>query len=215
MINSTFLQTKNNNMNNSTKTTTTSCVLSSQLQQSQTGLLAIETKTGSSPGRTRKKTSVLLSALLIAMFSVFCNNVSSQISGYTFSSSANTYTAVAGTTISTTTWDEESTTAVLPIEFSFDFGGTSFTTFGVNNNGWIRLGANPVWTYTPISSQATNDIIAPFARDLQGQTGSSIQYTTTGSAPNRILTVQWTSSNPTSASARRISSRVKASRALN
>ena len=30
MINSTFLQTKNNNMNNSTKTTTTSCVLSSQ-----------------------------------------------------------------------------------------------------------------------------------------------------------------------------------------
>ena len=59
MINSTFLQTKNNKMNNSTKTTTTFCVLSSQLQQSQSGLLAIETKTGSSPGRTRKKTSVL------------------------------------------------------------------------------------------------------------------------------------------------------------
>ena len=30
MFNSTFLQTKNNNMNISTKTTTTSCVLSSQ-----------------------------------------------------------------------------------------------------------------------------------------------------------------------------------------
>ena len=193
MINSTFLQTKNNNMNNSTKTTTTFCVLSSQLQQSQSGLLAIETKTASSPGRTRKKTSVLLSALLIAMFSVFCTNVSSQtISSYTFSSTAGTYTAVAGTTISTETWDDQSTTTVLPIGFSFNFGGTIFTDFGVNANGWIRLGANPVSSYTPISSQITNDIIAPFARDLQGQTGSSIQYTTTGSAPNRILTVQWT-----------------------
>ena len=193
MINSTFLQTKNNNMNNSTKTTTTCCVLSSQLQQSQSGLLAIETKTGSSPGRTRKKTSVLLSALLIAMFSVFCTNVSSQtISSYTFSSTAGTYTAAAGTTISTETWDDQSTTAVLPIGFSFNFGGTSFTTFGVNNNGWIRLGANPNSSYVPISSQTANNIIAPFAGDLQGQAGSSIQYTTTGSAPNRILTVQWT-----------------------
>jgi hypothetical protein len=33
--------------------------------------------------------------------------------------------------------------------------------------------------------------IAGFARDLQGQTGSSLRYQTIGTAPNRILVVQW------------------------
>ncbi len=148
---------------------------------------------GSSSGRTRGKMSILQSALFFTVFSVFCANVSSQtISSYTFSSTAGTYTAVAGTTISTITWDDDNTPAVLPIGFAFNFGGTIFTDFGVNNNGWIQLGSNPTSSYTPISTFATNNIIAPFARDLQGQAGSSIQYITTGSAPNRVLTVQWT-----------------------
>ena len=168
-------------------------ILRSQLPQVPKDSAAFDTTTVSLSGRTRGKMSILLGALFFTVFSVISADVYSQaITSYVFSSSAGTYTAVAGTTISTITWDDDNTPAVLPIGFSFNFGGTSFTTFGVNNNGWIQLGSNPTSSYTPISTYATNNIIAPFARDLQGQAGSSIQYITTGSAPNRILTVQWT-----------------------
>jgi len=168
-------------------------ILRSQLPPNPSDEAVFDTTAGSSQGRTRGKMSMLLGALFLTILSVFSEDVSSQaISSYVFSSSVGTYTAVTGTTISTTAWDDESTAVTLPIGFSFNFGGTSFTTFGVSNNGWIQLGANPTSSYTPISTWTTSDIIAPFARDLQGQAGSSIQYTTTGSAPNRILTVQWT-----------------------
>ena len=61
MFNSTFLQTKNNNMNNSTKTTTTSCVLSSQLQQSHKDLAVLETTTS----LWRKMTSVFIAIFIV------------------------------------------------------------------------------------------------------------------------------------------------------
>ena len=83
MFNSTFNQLKTKNMNNSTKTTTTSSVLSSQLQQSQTGLLAIETKTGSSPGRTRLSNFSKWGVAIMILFLSFV--VSAQMNyNYTF-----------------------------------------------------------------------------------------------------------------------------------
>jgi len=168
-------------------------ILRFQLSPNPGDLAVFDTTTGSSSGRTRARHAGLIMAMLVSFVCAFQSNVSGQaISAYSFSASSGTYTAVTGTTISTTTWDDQSTTAVLPIGFTFTYGGTAFTNFGVNNNGFIQLGSNPVSSYTPISSLTTGNIIAPFARDLQGQAGSSIQYTTSGSAPNRVLVVQWT-----------------------
>ena len=99
------------------------------------------------------------------------------------------------------------TGAGLPIGFTFNFNGYAFDRFAINANGWITLGQsalgatavniNSTSGYTALS--ATNVIspvqlrsrIAGFARDLQGQTGSSLRFETIGSAPNRVLVVQW------------------------
>jgi hypothetical protein len=95
----------------------------------------------------------------------------------------------------------------LPIGFNFTFNGTVYDRFAINNNGWISLGQSALSPavniqsssgYTPISSTSTatpaalQNHIAGLARDLQGQAGSELSYQTLGTAPNRILVVQWT-----------------------
>lgn len=98
--------------------------------------------------------------------------------------------------------------AGFPIGFDFSFDGQIYDRFGVNANGWIGLGksaygsfavdlrasslASPL-DYTTDSHPREDRLarIAGFSRDLAAQTGASITYNTIGSAPNRILIVQW------------------------
>jgi len=143
-----------------------------------------------------------------------------QLPSYSFSSTVDTYTPITGgTVLGTTTTDDQSfvdatvtagaTGTVsgvgLPIGFNFTFNGIVFDRFGINANGWIFLGqsaltpavTNGANSYVPLSVTTTTtpaqlrSRIAAFANDLQGQTGSEIRYQTIGSAPNRILVVQY------------------------
>jgi hypothetical protein len=95
----------------------------------------------------------------------------------------------------------------LPIGFNFVFNSNSFDVIAINANGWISFGQSSLGasavditsssSYTPLS--ATNSItplqlfnrVAGFGRDLQAQTGASLRMETTGSAPDRICTIQW------------------------
>ncbi|MCU0429862.1 MAG: hypothetical protein MUF42_07795, partial [Cytophagaceae bacterium] len=104
-----------------------------------------------------------------------------------------------------------------PIGFTFNFNGNAYDRVGINNNGWISLGqsalANPInlgitnalTTQTrPISGAydlgggdaipAVNQArISALGYDLQQQpTGSELRIETIGTAPNRVLVVQWT-----------------------
>lgn len=44
----------------------------------------------------------------------------------------------------------------------------------------------------PLSTGASNNVISALGLNLQGQTGSSIQYLLTGTAPNQTMVIQWT-----------------------
>jgi len=96
----------------------------------------------------------------------------------------------------------------LPIGFNFQFNGETFDVFGVNPNGWIGFGKSSLTPsvnltspsyYTPISTAATvtpailQNRAAALGHDLTGSSSnnSSLRYETTGTAPNRILVVQW------------------------
>ena len=129
-----------------------------------------------------------LSAIFLALgFS----SLNAQLSSYSFSQSSGSYSEISGTTVSTATWDDESS-SVINIGFTFNYNGNNYTQFSINNNGFIGLGGTAVSSsYTPISTGSSNNVISVFGRDLQGQTGSSIQYLLSGSAPNRVLTIQW------------------------
>jgi PKD repeat protein len=171
--------------------------------------------------RPAKSAFKLMMTTLALMLILGVGKISAQVANMNFSSGFGTYTPITGgATVGTATSDDESfvnpaapagaTGAVtgpgLPIGFNFDYNGATFDRFGINANGWIFLGqsaltpsvANGANSYTPLSATTTTtpavlrNRIAPFARDLQAQATAEIRYETLGSAPNRVLVVQWT-----------------------
>src|SRR5690606_33497608 len=66
--------------------------------------------------------------------------------------------------------------------------------FSVNANGLMRLGSNQVstdWTNSSTNAGANNPAIMPYWDDLHTGVGGSVRYVVTGTAPNRILKVEW------------------------
>ena len=79
-------------------------------------------------------------------------------------------------------------------EFNFDFNGITYSTFGVNTNGYVWLGSTaPAGsTIQPIASTAACDgIISAFGAALQGWGSGTLTYIVQGTSPNRTLTIQW------------------------
>ncbi|GEM_PF-5047487 len=84
----------------------------------------------------------------------------------------------------------------LPIGFTFTFNAINYTTFNLNNNGYIYFGIlDPApGEYFPISSSSgMAGVIAGWACNISANNpvASTLRYQTTGVAPNRVLTVEW------------------------
>ncbi|MCC6700663.1 MAG: hypothetical protein IT221_04020, partial [Fluviicola sp.] len=111
---------------------------------------------------------------------------------YSFAGSTGTYTPVTGTTLTTASQDD-SGIGNLPIGFTFPYNGNTFTVFGARTNGLIELGqaTAALSGFSANALASTANCIAPLWDD-NNMTGGTITYTTTGTAPNRVLTVQWT-----------------------
>lgn len=132
---------------------------------------------------------------------------------YTFSAAAATYLPITGGTTPVLinrpygvgqysyTYDEGFANDV-PIGFTFNYNGHDYTTININANGFA--------TFTPfiettnlIESFYNNNlsggpapdnntpVIAPLWDDLTLQVNSNFRYLTTGTAGNRIFTVEW------------------------
>lgn len=127
---------------------------------------------------------------------------------YSFESSNATYSsitgtrAIAGTTTSTFgTFDESRTAGPLPIGFNFVFDCTTYTQFTVATSGYMILGTTTYGTTSnDLDGSGAYPVIAPFWDHQHMYDGScnpsisptiGVYYQTTGSAPNRVLTVEW------------------------
>jgi len=140
---------------------------------------------------TNIKTTLFLTALLVVLFGA---KVNAQVSAYTFGSSAGTYTEISGGTVLGTATNDDNVFNNNPIGFAFFYNGVPYCNFSVNANGFIALGGAVTSSYTSLSTGATNNVIAAFNRDIQGNAGTGeLSYLTTGSAPNRTLVVQFKS----------------------
>ena len=118
---------------------------------------------------------------------------------------AGSYTdlGTTGTAITTTDTDDSNSTAQ-DIGFTFNYNGQSFTQFVLNTNGYLRLGAEaPAAALYLTAAQGSDggafrstaatdvNLLIPFGVDLIGNAGAEYRLTVTGTAPNRICTIQW------------------------
>ncbi|HMC96897.1 MAG TPA: hypothetical protein VKG92_04550, partial [Flavobacteriales bacterium] len=131
----------------------------------------------------RSSSALLLCALATAP-------AAASVAGYAFAASAGTFTAISGTSVATGTWDDV-TSSLITLPFTFTYNNTAYTTVGIHTNGFITMGAVPSTVYCGLQTSEANSI-AGYGTDLVGTSaGSSVQYTTLGSAPNRKFVVQW------------------------
>ncbi|MCC3151495.1 T9SS type A sorting domain-containing protein [Hymenobacter sp. BT770] len=118
---------------------------------------------------------------------------------------AGTYTdlGTSGTVIATPDFDD-SNSAVQTLPFPFTYSGTVFNQFVLNTNGFLKLGsvapaapffssyAQEASTGGPLNSATETNLVLPFNTDLEAGTGTpEYRMATTGTAPNRVLTIQW------------------------
>ncbi|WP_276132735.1 GEVED domain-containing protein [Polluticoccus soli] len=103
---------------------------------------------------------------------------------------------VGGTSITFSSWDDSGTP--IPIGFTFNFCNTPYTQVTAHTNGFLRFGNNTGYTYP--ASQSSLSSIAPCVMagwhdasgDVSGSGAASpVTYLMTGTAPNRILTVEF------------------------
>ena len=115
-----------------------------------------------------------------------------------------TYTdlGTTGTAIATANTDDANSAAT-PIGFTFTYNGTGFTDFVLNTNGFVKLGtAAPTGAQYgdggqsilngPLSGPDSN-LLLPLNQDLGPGSARGTEYRvlTTGTAPNRVCTIQW------------------------
>ena len=116
-----------------------------------------------------------------------------QLSQYTFSASIGSPISMdAPQTIYGNNFDD-GVSGTYNIGFTFTFCGNTYDRFSVSSNGYMGLGPSN------INSQLSGNfssyylgtpMLAGFWRDLYTAAGD-VTYQTTGTAPNRVLVVQW------------------------
>ncbi len=133
---------------------------------------------------------LLRTRYLIALIALLCTNyLTAQVAGYNFSQSTSTYTPITGGTshwsITSTTRPDDNVANSVAIGFGFVFGGTTFTTVGISNNGVISFSGTASTSYEGING-SDNNVIAPLGDDLSS--GYRISCTRTTGSPTVTTT---------------------------
>jgi len=128
--------------------------------------------------------------LLLVMIITVCLAFAGIDEYYTFNATTGTYTPITGTNAAISSDDIIS--SAIPIGFTFHYGENTYTEVIISSNGWIGLGTSQT------SSNLTNNlasttyvpVIAPLWDDCSLAEGTC-EYLLSGTAPNRIFTIQY------------------------
>ncbi len=132
-----------------------------------------------------------------------CVGGSSQLNVAASLPACGTYYSVASTTYGTlpttgfttvTGLTDDNFSGPFTIPFSFNFFGTAQTSFYVGSNGYITFGAGSGDRFSQVypNTTAPNNMIALSYCDLLPSSGGTISYGVVGTAPNRIMVIDWT-----------------------
>ena len=133
------------------------------------------------------------------MFLAYAGNVKAQAGTYSFAASSGTFTPIVGDSNLSSVEADSYISSAQSIGFNFDFEGITYTQFKMSSNGFISF--NMTGTNNQTSNNldnvtaASRPLLAPLWDDHDGRSGSAAPskagYVVTGTAPNRVLTVEW------------------------
>ncbi|WP_276132733.1 GEVED domain-containing protein [Polluticoccus soli] len=114
---------------------------------------------------------------------------------YPFTASQKTFNYVTGgtainfSTVNTLNWDDNYYN--VPIGFTFTFAGTAYTTVTPQTNGYMVFGNTTAMTWPPYSAPTVPCMMGGWD-DCEGDpSASAVTYKTTGTAPNRVFTLEF------------------------
>lgn len=133
-----------------------------------------------------KKYFLLLLVLFVAQ------SAWATVSEYSFASSLGTYTEISGGTVLGSAINDNEVFNAIPLGFSFTYNGVAYTDVSVATNGFMGMGLEVLTSNQPISlATSTNNVVAAIGRDIKSRDTGELMYLLSGTAPNRIFTVQW------------------------
>lgn len=134
---------------------------------------------------------------LLFVLALLCASLQAQLSEYYFMPSQGTYTPITGTAVTYTPFSntDYGTTTLIPIGFTFKYNGTDYTQLGACTDGFVQLGAsinlqNATITYNNLEYTVYRNVLAPLWDDIM-VSANGLRYETSGAAPNRVFTIQW------------------------
>ncbi|GAB2810501.1 GEVED domain-containing protein [Ferruginibacter profundus] len=137
---------------------------------------------------------------LIAFLLFFSVIAQAQVPAYTFTAASGTYTPVTGgTTVSYlygTAANADDGYAAVTIGFNFIYNGVTYTVIRPCANGFatfgtVLTGTTDTWTNDLSGGLGTGrPVVAPLWDDMDNS-GGNTTYLLSGTAPNRVLTIQW------------------------
>jgi len=148
---------------------------------------------------TQRKTTRCHALFLLTIALVLTStswSFAQNITNYAFAATSGTFTTLTGATSPglTAGGADDGYINNIPMGFDFFYMGEYYTTVSASTNGWLTLGF-------PITDSESNNnlntggiqrpVIAPLWDDLDVILGTNISYITTGTAPNRVFTIQY------------------------
>ncbi len=99
----------------------------------------------------------------------------------------------SGTTTLINADTDDGVSVISNIGFDYWFQSVRYTQFSVNSNGLMKLGAAVVQAGNPYKplGQASQSLITAYGADQRVSSTGKVHYKLTGTAPNRILVVEW------------------------
>jgi hypothetical protein len=141
---------------------------------------------------TVKRRLALLSFLLLG--AAFASLNAQTANTYVFTTSTGAaLDAMAGASTAIGASVDDTPSALLDIGFGFMYETTTYTQFSVSPDGFMKLGAPAATAQFTNSITSTTNIpkLFPYWDDLATGTTGNVTYVVNGTAPNRVLVVQW------------------------
>jgi hypothetical protein len=130
--------------------------------------------------------------LLLLVFAALALTAWATVSEYSFTSAMGTWTAISGGTVHGTAANDNDNFLAIPLGFSFTYNGVTYTEVSIQTNGFLAMGPTVATSNVAISSTTgTNNIVAALNRDIKSRDTGELMSLSSGTAPNRVFTVQW------------------------